>query len=81
MSINQLVSLPISIQKLNQLEELHLSHNKLTELPSEIGDLLALRRLDVSGNPLPSDAIHFLEKKIKVMTSTFIKGGCGDCRQ
>ena len=74
MSSNQLVSLPTSIQKLNQLEELHLSGNKLTELPSEIGDLKELRRLTVSGNPLTSDAKHFLETKIKGMTGTFIKG-------
>ena len=48
--------------------------NKLTELPSEIGDLKELRRLTVSGNPLTSDAKHFLETKIKGMTGTFIKG-------
>ena len=74
MSHNQLVSLPTSIQKLNQLEELDLSANKFTELPSEIGDLKALRKLNVSGNPLTSDAKHFLETKIKGMTGTLIKG-------
>ena len=51
---NQLVSLPTSIQKLNQLEELHLYDNRLTELPSEIGDLKELWRLDVSNNQLVS---------------------------
>ena len=50
----QLVSLPTSIQKLNKLEELNLSGNKLTELPSEIGDLKELRRLYVSNNQLVS---------------------------
>ena len=73
---NQLVRLPTSIRKLNQLRELELSGNKLTELPSEIGDLEGLRRLDVNGNPLTSDAIHFLETKIKGMTVAFIKGRC-----
>ena len=77
-SYNQLVSLPTSIQKLNQLEELHLSGNKLTELPSEIGDLKELRRLDVSGNPLSMDAIHVLEMKKKGMTRSVITGGCGN---
>ena len=85
-SHNQLVSLPTSIQKLNQLKELHLDGNRLTVLPSEIGDLRKQWWLDVSGIPLPSNAIHAVEMKIKGMTSTFIKGGCGDncqkdCRQ
>ena len=78
MSFNQLVSLPISIQKLNQLEVLHLNNNKLTELPSEIGDLKELRWLEVSGNPLSMDAIHVLEMKKKEMTSSVITGGCGN---
>ena len=74
-----MVSLPTSIQKLNQLEELHLNGNELTELSSEIGDLKELRRLDVSGNPLSSDAIHVPEMiKKKGMTSSVITGGCGD---
>ena len=80
MTHNQLVSLPTSIRKLNQLERLYLNSNKLTELPSEIGDLKQLTILDVSGNPLPSDAIHVLEMKIKGVTIGFMKGGCGDCR-
>ena len=49
-----MVSLPTSIQKLNQLDNLYLSGNKLTELPSEIGDLKELRKLDVSNNQLVS---------------------------
>ena len=73
-SNNQLVSFPTCIQKLNQLEELHLSDSKLTELPSEIGDLQELRKLNVSGNPLTSDAKHFLETKIKGRTAMFITG-------
>ena len=82
MSFNQLVSLPTSIQKLSQLGGLHVNNNKLTELPFESGDLIKqLTILDVSGNPLPSDAIHVLEMKIKRMTSRFMKGGCGDCCQ
>ena len=76
MSNNQLVSLPTSIQKLHQLEKLHLYDNRLTELPSEIGDLKELRRLDVSGNPLSMDAIHVLEMNKKGMTSSVITGGC-----
>ena len=74
MRYNQLVSLPTSIQKLNQLERLHLNHNELTELPSEIGDL---KELDVSGNPLPSDAIHVQEVKMKGMTGRFMIVGVG----
>ena len=54
MSMNQLVFLPTSIQKLNQLEWLDLSGNKLTELPSEIGDLKELRTLNVRKNQLVS---------------------------
>ena len=77
-SNNQLVSLPTSIQKLHQLEKLHLYDNRLTELPSEIGDLKELRRLDVSGNPLSMDAIHVLEMKKKRMTRSVITGGCGN---
>ena len=78
MSYNQFVSLPISIQKLNQLEGLHLEGNKLTELPSGIGDLKELRRLYVSGNPLSMDAIHVPEMKKKGMTHSDITGGCGN---
>ena len=76
--INQLVGLPTSIQKLNQLGWLGLSGNKLTEMPSEIGDFKELRTLDVSGNPLSMDAIHVLEMKKKGRTSWVITGGCGD---
>ena len=54
MTNNQLVGLPASIRKLNQLEELDLSDKKLTKLPSEIGDLTELRRLYVSSNQLVS---------------------------
>ena len=79
MSNNQLVSLPTSIQKLNRLTALHLNNNKLTELPSEIGDLLKeLMWLEVSGNPLSMDAMHVLvrlEMKKKGMTSSVITGG------
>ena len=49
---NQLVGLPTSIQRLTKLEGLHLSENKLTELPAEIGDLRELRVLRVSYNQL-----------------------------
>ena len=91
-SNNQLVSLPTSIQKLNQLKELHLSDNKLTELPSELVEVLwygseitgvpseigeELGILDVSGNPLP-DATYVLRMKKKGMISKVIAGGCGD---
>ena len=75
---NQLVSLPTSIQKLNQLQGLDLSGNKLTELPSAIGDLKKLRRLDVSGNPLSMDAIHALEMKKMGMTISVVTGWCGN---
>ena len=78
MNYNQLVSLPTSIQKLNQLESLDLSDNKLTELPSEISDLKELRSLDVSGNPLYMVAIHVPEMKKKGMTGSVITGGCGN---
>ena len=54
MSNNQLVSLPTSIQKLNQLWKLDLYDNRLTELPSEIVGLKELRWLSVSGNQLVS---------------------------
>ena len=43
---NQLVGLPTSIQGLTKLEELDLSGNKLTKLPSEISDLRELRTVD-----------------------------------
>ena len=52
---NQLVGLPTSIQRLTKLEELDLSGNKLTELPSEISDL---RELSVIRNPLTADAVR-----------------------
>ena len=52
---NQLVGLPTSIQRLTKLEELYLSGNKLTELPSEISDL---RELSVIRNPLTVDAVR-----------------------
>ena len=79
-SNSQLVSLPTSIQKLIQLEELNLCDNRLTELPqSEIDDLKKLTRLDVRGNPLSSDGIHVPEMiKKKGMASSVITGGCGD---
>ena len=77
-SHNQLVSLPTSIQKLNQLEELHLYGNKFTELPSEIGDLKKLRSLNVRYNPLLSDVILALEMEKKGMTSLVVAGGCGN---
>ena len=51
-SYNQLVGLPTSIQKLNRLQWLRVNANKLTELPSEIGDLKELRGLNVSDNQL-----------------------------
>ena len=74
-----MVSLPTSIQKLNQLEKLHLYGNRLTELPSEIVDLKKSMRLGVCGNPLSSDEIHVPEMiEKKGMTSSVITGGCGD---
>ena len=52
MSYNQLVGLPTNIQRLTKLERLDLDGNKLTELPTEIGDLRELRWLWVSNNQL-----------------------------
>ena len=43
---------------MTKLERLHLSGNKLTELPAEIGDLRELRVLSVGHNPLTVDAIR-----------------------
>ena len=64
MSNNQLVGLPTSIQRLTKLEWLYLDGNKLTELPSEIGDLRELRKLRVSNNQLVGlpTSIHRLTK-------------------
>ena len=52
MNKNELVGLPTSIQRLTKLEKLHLSGNKLTKLPAEIGDLKELRELSVNKNEL-----------------------------
>ena len=63
---NQLVGLPTSIQRLTKLEELDLSGNKLTELPSEISELRELRELrelSVIRNPL---TVHAVRRALKL---------------
>ena len=68
---NQLVGLPTSIQRLTKLEELDLSENKLTELPSEISDL---RELSVIRNPL---TVHSVRRAL--MLRRKLKGTCTWC--
>ena len=48
-----------------------MNDNKLTELPSEIGDFKELKTLKVSGNPFVQEA------KTKGMTGTFMIVGVG----
>ena len=50
---NQLVEMPdVIVQYLTALEVLDLSHNRLSQLPNEIGHMTHLRSLDVSHNSL-----------------------------
>ena len=48
---NKLQSIPDAFTQLNQLEILVLQNNLLTNLPNEIGNMAALRDLDVRNNP------------------------------
>ena len=63
MSNNQLVCLPSSILRLNQLKNLNVSGNRLSEFPAfnfrQLGQLINLR---VSGNPLNVDALRTILK-------------------
>ena len=57
----KLTTLPVNIEKLNNLTELDLSDNQLTKLPVEIGKLNNLTKLDLRHNKLtelPSELIN-----------------------
>ncbi|MEO8045903.1 MAG: COR domain-containing protein [Nitrospirota bacterium] len=47
-----MTQLPSSLSQLNQLQRLHLDHNKLTGLPEWLGQLSQIRWLDLSSNQL-----------------------------
>ena len=63
---NNLMGLPASINKLQNLTVLNLYNNKIIELPAEMGDLRGLRGLSVSYNQLVGlpTSIHRLTKLV-----------------
>lgn len=52
LSFNQIILIPVHINKLILLQELHLQSNKIEELPKEISFLKRLKVLDLSSNSL-----------------------------
>ena len=62
-SNNQLVCLPSSILRLKWLSKLNVSGNRLSEFPAvNVGQLVNLMNLRVSGNPLKVDALRTILK-------------------
>ena len=55
MSNNQLTTLPGSIAKMTNLEELNVENNRLETLPAVLETMTWLKKLDVSNNRLPLD--------------------------
>ena len=61
---NQLSSLPESIGRLVNLQELFLSNNKLSSLPESIGRLASLLRLYLDNNQLSVQEIRRIEEAL-----------------
>eukprot|EP00026_Physarum_polycephalum_P003300 Phypoly_transcript_03310.p1 GENE.Phypoly_transcript_03310~~Phypoly_transcript_03310.p1 ORF type:complete len:697 (+),score=142.42 Phypoly_transcript_03310:316-2406(+) len=58
LSSNRLSSLPPQIALLRSLVTLDCTFNRITDLPTELGDLLSLEYLHLSGNPLNKDLMQ-----------------------
>lgn len=58
----QITSIPTSIEKLKNIENLLLSNNQITDVPKELLQLSNLKVLDLSGNPLSANCKSWLKE-------------------
>ena len=62
---NQIITLPLNLYQLNELENLDLSQNKLKSFPLNLSQAKSIKQIDLSGNPF--DKLHIKQIKEKLL--------------